>query len=71
MTVNEQVLQYLERLPPSLHREVLDFIEYLLTKVETQEAQEWSALSLSFAMRGMEDESSPAYTLADLKVTFP
>lgn len=70
MAASEQVLRYLDRLPPVLHAEVLDFIEYLLTKVERQEAQEWSSLSLEFAMRGMDDEDSPEYTLADIKVAY-
>jgi len=65
MDTSEQVLRYLDRLPPALHDEVLDFIEYLLTKVERQEAREWSNLSLGYAMRGMEDEDGPGYTLAD------
>jgi hypothetical protein len=30
MTAEEKILQYLERLPPPLYAEVLDFIEYLL-----------------------------------------
>jgi hypothetical protein len=70
MTVDEKISQYLQKLPPSLQTEVLDFVEYILSKVERQEEQEWSTLSLSFAMRGMEGEDSPTYTLSDLKVVF-
>jgi hypothetical protein len=38
-------------------------------KAEQQEQQDWSSLSLSSAMRGMEDEPI-SYSLSDLKVTF-
>ena len=44
--------------------EVLDFVEYLVAKAEReaarQEERAWSDLSLAFAMRGMEDEDTPA-----------
>jgi hypothetical protein len=50
-------------------KKLLDLIRYLLMKAERQEAREWSSLSLSSAMRGMEDEN-PLYTLSDLKVMF-
>ena len=75
MPVIEKIHQYVQRLPQPLQTEVLDFVEYLLSKVEHetagQEEGDWSALSLAFAMRGMEDETTPAYTRADLKVVFP
>jgi hypothetical protein len=35
-----------------------------------QERRLWSNLSLSSAMRGMEEEDVPTYTTADLKVVF-
>ena len=50
--------------------EVLDFIEYLLTKAERQEKSDWTELSLTFAMREMQDEETPVYTAADLSVMF-
>ncbi|GFP32971.1 hypothetical protein HKBW3S42_01282 [Candidatus Hakubella thermalkaliphila] len=66
MTLTEKILQHVKDLPESLQAEVLDFIEYLESRVakskEGVSETEWSALSLSFAMRGMEDEYSP-YTL--------
>jgi hypothetical protein len=42
------------------------------TKRSSQEDEEglWSDVSLSSAMRGMEDEDLPQYTIADLKVIF-
>jgi hypothetical protein len=72
--LSERIQQSLEQLPTSFQAEVLDFIEYLAAKAEREaferEKREWSNLSLSFAMRGMEDEDTSAYTLADLKVVF-
>jgi hypothetical protein len=72
--LSERIQQSLEQLPTSFQAEVLDFIEYLAAKAEREaferEKREWSHLSLSFAMRGMEDEDTSAYTLADLKVVF-
>ena len=72
MGVAEQVQQYVEKLPQSLQAQVLDFAEYLLSKVEREHEEEanWSALSLTSAMRGMEDETGPVYTRSDLKVVF-
>jgi ribonucleotide reductase beta subunit family protein with ferritin-like domain len=68
MILTEKIQQYVQKLPSSFQVEVLDFVEYLLTKAEQE--REWTELSLSFAMRGMEDEDSPTYTTSDLKVTF-
>jgi hypothetical protein len=74
MAVAERIHQYVQKLPASLQVEVLDFVEYLLSKVEHETAGQgdlsWSALSLALAMRGMEGEEKPAYTAADLKETF-
>jgi hypothetical protein len=74
MVITERIQQYVQRLPASFQVEVLDFVEYLLAKAEReavrQEGKDWSDLSLSFAMRGMEDEDTPTYTTDDLKVVF-
>lgn len=70
MVIAERIQTYLQRLPPSFQIEVFDFVEYLLAKVEREERAEWSNLSLTYAMRGMENEEIPAYTIADLKVEF-
>ncbi len=69
MTLDEKIYQQIQKLPNAFQEELLDFIRYLLMKEEEQEEREWSSLSLSSAMRGMEDEE-PLYTLADLKVIF-
>jgi hypothetical protein len=73
MTVAERILQHVRSLPEPLQAEVLDFVEYLHSKVRRARAapdeEAWSALSLSQAMRGMESEPSP-YSLDDLKEEF-
>jgi hypothetical protein len=96
MSISEQIQEQVQKLPPSLQREVLHFIEYLLLKEKQEprviakvakakrdnfaeyfvikerrlEDSAWSELSLASAMRGMEDEETPVYTMADLKVVF-
>jgi len=70
MAISEKIQQYVQSLPASFQAEVLDFIEYLLTKTKRQEDSDWSELSLTFAMRGLEGEETPTYTTADLKVVF-
>jgi len=70
MTIDEKIQRYTQQLPFALQKEVLDFIEYLVAKAERQEETDWTSLSLALAMRGMEDETTPLYTTADLKVMF-
>lgn len=74
MLVAERIYQCVQKLPASLQVEVLDFVEYLLSKLERETAQpselDWSNLSLTLAMRGMEDEDTPTYTTDDLREVF-
>ena len=69
MSLAERIIQNVKTLPESKQIEVLDFVEYLRLRTEKEENIEWIDLSLSSAMRGMEDEESP-YSLNDLKETF-
>ncbi len=69
MALDERIYQYAQKIPYSLQEELLDFIQYLLMKAERKERQEWLSLSLSSAIRDMEDESA-LYSLADVKVKF-
>ncbi|HID54575.1 MAG TPA: DUF2281 domain-containing protein [Anaerolineae bacterium] len=77
MTVIDKIHQRVRILPEPLQAEVLDFVEFLLSKKTiklSDDAQdfddlEWSNLSLTMAMRDMENEEEP-YTIADLKETF-
>lgn len=75
MAINERIQESFEKLPSELQVEALDFIEYLLTKAQHEAEQQaddthWKNLSLALAMQGLEDETGPVYTEADLKVVF-
>jgi Protein of unknown function (DUF2281) len=69
MTLDEKIQHYAQKLPASYQEELLDYVQYLLMKAEQQEKQDWTSLSLTSAMRGMEDEPD-LYSLSDLKVVF-
>ena len=69
MTLDKEIQERIRKLPDSLQRELLDFIQYLTMKAEQQEAQDWESFSLSSAMRDMEDESD-LYRISDLKVKY-
>lgn len=75
MQVTEKIYRNVQKLPESFQAEVLDFVEFLLSKSERKKTQQqdepdWSTFSLTSAMRGMEDEDTPDYTTDDLKVHF-
>jgi hypothetical protein len=74
MAITEQINHYIQQLPESTQKEVLDFVEFLVDRSERiplhEENSEWSTLSLSFAMRGMEEENGPEYTSDDIKEHF-
>jgi hypothetical protein len=69
MTLDEKIYQYARKLPLSFQEELFDFVQYLLIKAEQQEKQDWASLSLSSAMREMEDEPA-LYSTSDIKVAF-
>jgi len=69
MTLDEKIHRYAQKLPYSFQEELFDFVQYLLMKAEQQEKQDWASLSLSSAMRGVEDEPV-LYSLSDLRVVF-
>jgi len=77
MTITERISDYVKRLPPSFQVEALDYVEFLFLKAQKDAAEssfdedrDWLAFSLASAMRGMEEEDEPVYTLDDLKVVF-
>lgn len=74
MAVAEKVYQSVLQLPEPFQAEVLNFTEYLLLKAQravvSEDESAWPSLSLALAMRGMEDEAMPEYTIADLKERF-
>lgn len=67
MNITDKIQAYVHKLPAPLQSEVLDFVEYLLSKAErdvpVDESESWSAWSLASAMRGMEEEETPTYQL--------
>lgn len=74
MSLSEKILKHIQETPESFQAEILDFVEYLESKIKKgkksdREETEWSELSLSYAMRDMENEYSP-YSLNDLKERF-
>jgi hypothetical protein len=69
MTLDEKIYQYARKLPYSFQEELLDFIQYLLMRAEQQEKQDWASLSLSAAMRDIEDEPD-LYSISDIRVAF-
>lgn len=74
MQLTKKIQNRIKELPEVYQIEVLDFVEYLLSKsqqdVSRQEDIDWSAFSLDSAMRGMEDENVPLYSEEDIKVVF-
>ena len=69
MSLAERIKINVKKLPELKQIEVFDFVEYLQSRTEKEEYKEWNDLSLSSAMRGMEDEHSP-YSINDLKESF-
>jgi hypothetical protein len=55
MTVTERIYQHVQKLPEPFQMEVLDFVEYLLAKVEGEtprrDERVWSSTSLILAVR--------------------
>ena len=72
MTVSDRIYQEVKKLPEPLQAEVLDFVQHLTSKAERATESESSLrnLSLSLAMRGMEEEDTPDYSVEDLKEVF-
>ena len=69
MSLTDKIIENVRSLPESKQMEVLDFVEYLRAKIEKEERKEWIDLSLTSAMRGMEEEEL-TYSINDLKETY-
>ena len=69
MTLDEKIHRYAQKLPYSFQEELFDFVQYLLAKAEQQEKQDWASLSLTSAMRDIEDEPT-LYSISDIRVSF-
>jgi hypothetical protein len=61
----ESIFQKAKALPGSLQTEVLDFVEFLERKHASPQ-EDWAALSLTSALRRMENEEWPPYSESDL-----
>ncbi|MCD4754187.1 MAG: DUF2281 domain-containing protein [Deltaproteobacteria bacterium] len=69
MSLTDKIIENVRSLPESKQMEILDFVEYLRAKIEKEEREEWMNLSLTSAMRGMEEEEL-TYSMNDLKETY-
>lgn len=73
MILAKEIVDRIQRLPETLQAEVLDFVEFLLTKISgepgKEENRQWTGFSLQSAFQGMEDEPE-LYADRDLKERF-
>lgn len=69
MNLSEKILTAVASLPESKQAEVLDFAEYIKSKMEKEEASHWDNFSIASAMRDMENEDA-LYSVNDLKETY-
>ncbi|MFH1115796.1 MAG: hypothetical protein V1792_17950 [Pseudomonadota bacterium] len=74
MSVSEKILEEVRKLPEPLQAEVPDFAQHPASKAtgKTGLENEPSSTdpSLALAMRGMENEDMPVYSMDDLKQAF-
>ena len=73
MSTAELIYQKVKSLPEERQAEILDFVEFLGLKVgvgDTTSERDWFFFSLAAALRGMESENGPEYSLDDLKERF-
>lgn len=66
MKTVDRIYEETRALPETVQREVLDFVEYLAHKLQKENAG-WSELSVTAALRGLEDEVWPEYRNEDMK----
>lgn len=71
MSTVEKINVYAQQLLQLLQIEVLNFVEFLASKLRDNDSRHadvfWSQFSIAQAMRGLEDEDVPVYTKSDLK----
>ena len=73
MSTAEETVRLMKDLPDELQAEVRDFVKSLRDRGDGEaigQDRDWMSLSLSSAMRGMENEESPTYSASDLKEVF-
>ena len=71
MSTVEKINVHVQQLPQLFQIEVLNFVEFLASKLTDKDSRQaeklWSQFSIAQAMRGLEDEAAPAYNKSDLK----
>ncbi|MBN2465624.1 hypothetical protein JXD38_08415 [candidate division WOR-3 bacterium] len=73
MNTVEETVRLMKDLPDELQAEVRDFVKSLGASRDgkaVEQDRDWMNLSLSGAMRGMENEETPTYSASDLKEVF-
>ena len=55
------------RVPKGLQHRKVEILIFPVDQEEVDDTADWSAFSLSHAMRDMENETSPLYTAQDIK----
>ncbi|MFA4957674.1 MAG: hypothetical protein WC556_11965 [Candidatus Methanoperedens sp.] len=67
----KQIVNNIQTFPYQMQVEVLDYIGYLKSKLALEQARkeevDWSHLSLTNAVKDIDDENEEEYTEADLK----
>ena len=64
MDTAEMIRHQLELMPAEVQQEVLDFVEFLAARRQSEDRQ-WTDLSLRSALSGMEDDLWPEYQDSD------
>ena len=71
METIDRINQRIKRLPEKSQKEVLHFVEFLLSKAgkleEDYNSTDWNKFSLDQAMKGLENDDMPEYSKSDLK----
>lgn len=70
MVLAEKIYQKIQKLPESIQTEILDFVDFIDSRKGDPLDLKWNRFTLSSAMKGMENEGGPEYTLHDLKEKF-
>ena len=74
MKTIDRINKRIRRLPEKAQIEVLNFVEFLLSKSgkieEGADIEIWNKLSLDQAMRGLEDDDMPDYSESDIKENY-
>lgn len=71
MTTVEKINRHVQQLPEPFQKEVLDFVQFMLSKLMAESSRhadlQWSQFSITEAMRGLENEDFPTYDESDLQ----